>query len=367
MVMQQLYQWTEEIRWQMPHLSKPQVKVLAIFSWGVIRARHCFMSRVAESLGMLGKADSVERRLQRFLANPRINIEACCQHWIRWVMKGLVGDEVILLVDETKLGKWLGVMVIGLAYRKRCIPLIWRCYRQNSWPNKQVQLIADMMQQVAAALPEGCTPLLQADRGIGTSPDLIREVKNLKWHFLFRVQNHTRFRFDEGREVALGSLVKRGSCWSGKGHVFKKAGWLPLFAHVIWMPAYKEPWCLVTNDETIAGHKYALRAWQEQSFKDLKSSGWQWQDSQIRVPDHAERLVLVLALAYAWVLALGTLVACLNDELKQLVTRGKKRPRFGIFRQGLRYFYHLSFSDILPCTRFVFIPLQPSPPKLSSP
>lgn len=367
MVMKQLYQWLDEIRLQMPNLSKPQAMVLAIFSLGVIRARHCFISRVAESMGMLSKADSVERRLQRFLANPRINIEACCQHWIRWVIKSLADDTVILLVDETKLGKWLGVMVIGLAYRKRCIPLVWCCYRQDKWPKKQVKLIADLMQQVAAALPSGYTPLLQADRGIGTSPDLIREVKKLNWHFLFRVQNTTHFRFDDGRETALGSLVKRGACWSGKGHIFKKAGWLPMFAHVIWISAYEEPWCLVTNDTTITGDKYAVRSWQEQSFKDLKSSGWQWQDSQVRMPEHAQRLVLVLVLAYAWMLALGTMVACLSDELKHFVTRGKKRVRLGLFRQGLRYFYHLTFSEKLPCTRFIFIPLKPLPPKLSSP
>lgn len=354
-----LYQWSAEIRAQMPNLSKPQAWGLAIFSFGVARARHCFASRVSENLGLLGKADSVERRLQRFLANGRIEVQVCCRAWARWVLNSLAGGDIVLLVDETKLGKWLGVMVIGLAYRKRCIPLAWRCYRQEEWPARQVAIITELIDEVAEALPAGCTPLLQADRGIGTSPDLIRVVRQRGWDYLFRVQGQTRFRFPDGRTVALASLVKPGGYWAGQGHVFKKAGWLPMFAQVIWKSGYEEPWCLVTNRAGLAGTRYALRAWQEQSFKDLKSGGWQWQDSQVRIPDHADRLVLVLAVAYAWMLALGTLVACLGDELKPLVTRGKKRPRYGVFRQGLRYFTHLVHSEKPLCVRFLFIPLKP--------
>lgn len=361
MVIKPLYQWFGEIREQMPSLSKPQAQVLALFSFGVARARHCFASRVSEKLWEVGKADTVERRLQRFLANPRLCVERCCRQWAKWVLSHLVSDDLVLLVDETKLGKWLGIMVIGLAYRKRCIPLAWRCYRQGEWPMGQVAVIEELMGWIADAIPSGCIPLLQADRGIGTSPDLIRAAVKMDWDYLFRVQNHTRFRFLDGREVSMESLVERGGQWQGEGHAFKKAGWLPVHAHVIWKAAYDEPWCLITNRSSLAGTSYAVRAWQEQSFKDLKSSGWQWQDSQVRIPDHADRLVLVLALAYAWMLALGTMAVCLADDIKSLVTRGHKRTRYGVFRQGIRYFAHLSYSQRPICTRFLFIPLKPCP------
>ena len=65
-----LYQWRKQVESRMPHLSKPIVKVLSGFSFGVAASRHCTPSAVAEALPMLGKPDTVEHRLQRFLAKP---------------------------------------------------------------------------------------------------------------------------------------------------------------------------------------------------------------------------------------------------------------------------------------------------------
>ncbi|NOG51854.1 MAG: hypothetical protein HND48_22295 [Chloroflexi bacterium] len=72
---------------------------------------------------------------------------------------------------------------------------------------------------------------------------------------------------------------------------------------------------------------YALRFQHEVSFRDLKSDGWQWQRSRVWLPDHAERLVLALALSYAWVLLHGHLV----------VQHEPGPSRYGCFRRGLDF------------------------------
>lgn len=367
MILKQLYQWSAEVRLQMVGLSKPQAFVLALFSLGVAKTRQNAASKVSEGLWEVGKADSVERRLQRFLSNDLIGVKACCQAWTRWVLSALVGDQLDLLVDETKLGDWLSVMVIGLAYRKRCIPLVWCCYHQDNRPCGQVEMIRVLMNWIAEVLPVGRVPTLQADRGIGTSPALIRAVQAMGWYFLFRVQSTTRFRLPNGCSVALGSLVERGGTpWTGVGGVFKKAGWLTLTAHVIWKAAYDQPWCLVTNQPDLHASHYATRAWHEHGFEDLKSRGWQWQDSLVRQPDHAHRLMLVLALAYAWTLSIGTFLDHLDPSVRALVCRGKKRPRFGLFRRALRYLAR-SFAHPQPlCTQLLLIPPNPPPESVVS-
>lgn len=355
---QQLYQWLERIREGLPHLSKPQAVVLAIFSLGVVMAERCATSKVAERLSWLGKADSLERRLQRFLSNSRISCETCCRAWSRWVVSRLSEHDIILLVDETKLGEWLGVMMVGLAYRQRCIPLAWMCYRSGEWPMKQVNMIERLLEWVAGSLPAGVIPLVLADRGIGTSPRLVQVVMGLGWYYLFRVQGQTRFCFENGADVALRSMARPGQAWSGTGRVFKKAGWLSTRAHVIWKAAYAQPWCLITNSPALNGDRYAIRAWQEQGFRDLKSGGWQWQQSQVRIPDHASLLVLVLALAYAWMLTLGLLIEHATRSVQRAIWRGTRCP-YSIFRRGLRFFIHLLETRKPICSHFLFIPLKP--------
>ena len=338
----ELYQWMGKIREIFREIGYWQATGVALYSYGVILARQCAPSKVAEHLGPVGKISSVQRRLERFLSNERLNWSVCCRAWSRFVLRQYVGEQVILLVDETKLGAHLSVMVVGLAYRGCCIPLAFWCYRPDGWPMGQVQLIEELLCWVAEGVPDSCQPLLQADRGIGTSPDLIRVVVALGWHYLFRVQGQTRFQLPTGESIALQDLVSRGGTWTAVGKVFKKAGWLPAIAHVIWELPFTQAWCLVTNCPHISGRTYAKRYWQEASFRDLKSDGWQWQASRIFTPHHANLLVLVLAVAYAFVLSLGTLVFDEPALAAQFLDK-----HYSLFRNGLRL-WHTFLGQLLP-------------------
>lgn len=167
MSLKELYQWRDVIMQHFPNLGYWQGLNLAIYSMGVMLARQCAPSRVAEKLGMMGKADTVQRRLERFLHNPQINWGLCCQYWSKWVLGCFDHEHIVLLVDETKLRDRLSIMVVGLAYKQCCIPLAFWCYAPQAWPMKQVDLIMELLSWVMAGVPAGRVAILQADRGIG--------------------------------------------------------------------------------------------------------------------------------------------------------------------------------------------------------
>ena len=262
-----------------------------------------------------------------------------------WLLSAYGQQSLILLVDETKLSTHLSVMMVGLPCYGRCLPLVWRCYVPGTASNEgQVAVIVRLLGQVRAVLPEGVCPLVEADRGIGTSPDLLRAIAGLGWRYLMRVQNDSKVltgRVRQGKQMrecwrSVGSLVQPGQHWRGKTMVFKKRGKLTAHIHVLWALGEKEAWCLVTNDPALSAEVYALRAWQEQGFRDLKRGGWHWNSSQVWQPDHAERLLLVLAIAYAWVVTQGTRLREAAWTTQRQVTRGKHQ-RFSWFRLGLRW------------------------------
>jgi hypothetical protein len=342
---QQLYQWNEQVARDFPVLGKWQAKGLAVFSAGVVLAERCTLSKVAEKLPMLGKADSLERRLQRWVANPRLDMGMMSRCWIEAVVRQMVSNEWILLVDETKLGNHLSAMVVGVAYEGSCIPLVWRCYNPEQYPREgQVQMIVSLVEQVVRCLPTHYRVMLQADRGIGTSPDLIEAIEGMGIYFLFRVQGTTRLRLADGHEVALKDLAQVGQVWSGSGQVFKKHGWLQAHVRVVQHSGYHEMWCLVTNDPHLNGVEYAIRYWQEASFRDLKSDGWHWQRSHVWQPDHAQRLLFVLVLAYAWVLTHGKHVRQAAPHIRAMITRGKRQV-YSLFREGLRFMARLVYDQ----------------------
>jgi hypothetical protein len=214
-----------------------------------------------------------------------------------WVL-GRLGPRavVVLLVDETSLQEHLKVMVVSLAYRGRALPLAWWCYRQEAWPMKQVDLILTLLAHVTAALPLRSQVLVQADRGIGTSPELLAAMAARGWYFLVRVQGQVRVRVG-GQEQPLATLgTKRGQRWSSEVEAFKGVGWLPCWAVGCWQDRQEEPWLLLTNWPRAQSQGSGLRMGEEAAFKDLKSGAWQWQRSQVRLPAQANRLWLVLAL-----------------------------------------------------------------------
>jgi len=332
----EVYQWSETIRNYLG-LGHWQGLMLAGLSLGVIGSRSCTLSTVAEGLGCLGKADSVERRIQRWLSNERVVSQVVQERWVRWVVHslGLSTGRLTLLVDESKLGEHLNLMMVGIAYRQRCVGLVWRCYQPQAWPLGQVALIEDLLKRVQRALPEAVEVVVEADRGIGTSPDLVEAVLKMGWHYLFRVQGTTHFQNAQTPDGEVRSLITRGAPdLNLTGEVFKDAGWLKTHLCLIWQAAYDEPWCLIYDLPDLTGHEYAHRNWQEQSFRDLKSGGWRWNASQVWQPDHAERLLLALVLAYALTLSLG--LRTLEDgQLQRNVSRGA-RQRWSLFRLGLR-------------------------------
>jgi hypothetical protein len=332
----QLYQWMEMLQGRL-RLGKWQALTLAGFSLGVMLSETCRLTRVAESLSLWGKADTVERRLQRWLDNDRIGIAACQARWMQWVLETGVapGERVYLLVDETHLSDHLSTMVAGLAYQRRCIGLAWWSYPPDAWPCGQVELIEALLKRVKAVLDPTHEVIVEADRGMGTSPDLVEAVLALGWSYLFRVQGQTHFRAPSQAECELQQLTTRGGPeFRGEGEVFKKAGWAPCQVRVIWNAAYDEPWCLISDRADLTGHEYGCRNWQEQSFRDLKGGGWQWNHSRVWQPEHADRLLLVLWLAYALTLSFGWL-AYHDPVLRAQATRGS-RLRFSLFRLGLR-------------------------------
>lgn len=367
---QLLYRWSNTVHTHFPVLTYWQVMSLALFSLGVVLARSCQMMIVAEALGFAGKADTVHRRLKRFVANEQLDMEIIIPLWIKWVMSSFTGDELDVLVDETKLGHRIGVLMVSLAYRGRAIPLIWHCYREGqseAYPAEgQVQMIVRMLTILRPYLPADCRYRVQADQGIGNSSTLMRKLAQAGWSFLFRVKESSMFTTRSGFRFRLRDMALERQSGSVIGCLYTRSHRIvPGRLHLIWPTGYDEPWFLFTNDPLLHAAAYARRFWQEESFRDLKSGGWHWDVSFVRDPGHMQRLVLVLALAYAWMTTLGTLAFSLPHNLRQQILAADEQGRFSVFRQGIRIFKRLIFlAQWRIHVDLFFLPLPSSHPLL---
>lgn len=345
MNLRQLYQWVKKSSKQWDGVSRHFRENVVVFSRGVARAQSSHIRKIAGCVG--GQPEHQRRRLQRFLG-AQTPLNRFFPGWSASVVKTLKLRRVVLVVDETKLKDQMGVMVVGVVYEGRCIPLAWRVYRANShadYPAEgQARMIIRLLKQVRAGLPRGTAVRVLADRGIGTSPLLLRGIAALGWTFLVRVTKQSKIILPDGRAVAFYDQVTApGQGYCASGLVFKRRGRIPGHVRVLWGETAHDRWALVTNDPHLTGWEYAQRMWIEEAFRDLKSHGWQVEASTLADPQRMARLWIVLVVAYAWMLVLGTAVVAAGKSARlKRRADGSYVRHWSLFREGWQVFLSAS-------------------------
>ena len=244
-----LYHWTNQTRSAFPNLSKPQATVLAAFSFGVATAKSCALNAVAHALPCLGIPDTVETRLRRFIANDLIDLAKSFENLAKLAIDGMPEDApIVLLVDETSLRDKIRAMAVAVAYEGRAIPAAAWIYRQSEWPMGQVELIAEMLKWIRDGAGGDREFIVMADRGIGTSPNLLKAIEGLGMHYLMRVSRGVRVMMDDDEIFPFSSFdVNPGRSWRKKAKAFRGAGWIECWVECVHEDGHKEPWFLVSN------------------------------------------------------------------------------------------------------------------------
>lgn len=307
-----LQTWTAQLRALLPQERKSRVDALALFSLGMMQAETVRLHRIAPVLPLAASVPSIERRLQRFLANDRVQVTTLWQPLVPHLLAGWAGREATLVVDPTPYGATGTILWIGIVWQGRVLPLGWQHVpQQTAWPAPLSTLLAALLAPIAAAMPTNCTVTLIADRGV-SGPGLLDLARQLGWEVVLRLnvgaQQTHRLRLADGREVRLGDwLAEAGPRWRGTVHLFKSAGWRAGHLTLHQAPGTPEPWVLLsTRPAGIARvREYRQRVRVEATFADTKRRGWGLEQSRVRQAAHVDRLLLVWHLALWWLYVLG--------------------------------------------------------------
>jgi hypothetical protein len=334
-----LRQWTHSVEAIFEQMHAHQAKTLAAVSCGMALCGRCGSGHLAVAVPSLGKpvkASSVRRRVERMLSNPRLKVSKACGLLARHILAHWSGRSLLLILDETPNGQDLRCMRISVGYRKRAVPLMWYCYRTDAPPLPMPKLIWTLLNRAARCLPPGVEVTFLTDRGLSW-PSVLDCCAYLGWHYVLRMQHATRIVLDDGSEKPVDQLAPRpGSTWLGCGKVFKKSGWRQGNVVAHWQKGCKEPWLLLSDLPASFARcrNYCKRNWCEQTHRDDKSHGFNWQQSRVRNPAHAHRLLLAIALATLLAISLGTWV--LKRGWRRVLESTRER-RLSIFQLGLRW------------------------------
>jgi hypothetical protein len=303
-----LHDWHQQLRALLPTIRAPRVRTLALFTLGLVWAGTVSLPRIALALPLPATAPSTERRLRRWLANPRVGVTALWRPLLRTMLASRASTALTLTLDPTTLGDRCYVYVLGLVAHKRILPLAWHLLPNTApWQRRERDYLARLFRLAAAWLPADCTVTLVADSGL-TSGTLIRLCQQQGWHFVLRVSAdaHQGPVLPDGRPL-FALVPGEGKRWYGSACLFKRSGWLDLQVSICWQMGERQPWILVSDlpagPACIA--TYRRRCLAEATYQDCKTRGWQVEATRLRALNRLHRLLLVVFLAVWWMQQAG--------------------------------------------------------------
>ena len=319
------YQMQQMIETHLPHLSQAQLAGLALWVCGAILAGSAGQNAVASALSPWGNWNSRRQYLREWLydgsdrARPgqtELDVTRCFAPLLRWVLTWWCSGRLALAVDPTLKGDDTTAIVISVVYRSCAIPVAWRIRRANR-PGSWIDPIAELLRELAPAVPEEMTVVVLCDRGL-TSPQLWQQIVAQGWHPYMRYPKSITFCAAGGRRLPARAFVPRpDTAWVGRGTAFggptaKRRCTL----RAVWYAEQEEPWIILTDlpPEAVGVSWYALRCWIELGFQAVKSLGWKWDKTRRTDPARVSRHWLVLSVATLLTLAYGTRVEDATDR-----------------------------------------------------
>lgn len=174
----ELSQWAMVVSSKMPHLSRSEALVLAMYSLGMVLVQSCGMSSIAYFLAELldKEASTLRQRLRewnyegsRKRGEKRKTIEVSHSFvpLLKWVLSWWSQEEkrIALALDASNLRDRFTVLVISVLYRGCAIPVAWVIIPQTqkgAWrPHWEA-----LLDRLSGHIPADWTVIVLADRGL---------------------------------------------------------------------------------------------------------------------------------------------------------------------------------------------------------
>jgi hypothetical protein len=311
--------WRSIVEKHMGHLSGTQITVLALWSYGIVLAKTCGLSSVALALASNfgGKEGNFRQQLREWCwdrqdkqGKKRVDwdVSQSFVPMLKWIMSLWSLDErrLVLAMDATSLKKLFVVLSISVVYRGCALPIAWAILpegQKGSWKEPWLRLFNCLK----GSTPADWLVIVAADRGL-YARWVYEAIQECGWHPFLRINQRSMYRPKGASDFHPMSqlLPSSGSIWTGKVTCFTVNS-VEGTLLACWGEKHREPWLILTDlpPENASATWYGMRSWIENGFKDLKSDGWQWQNTRMSDPARAARLWLALSVATLWVVSIG--------------------------------------------------------------
>lgn len=317
-------------------LSEPQQKNLALWCQTLAVSPNCHLATLALGLPLSGQRENLIQRLRRDLKKEALQSERCYQPLVRHLFAHWQGREVSLVMDRTDLERRWSILTVGVAYRKRLLPLAWQILPfGGTSAEKQIKLL----ERIQPHLPprDQVRVHFYGDSEFRAVP-LQRVCQKYHWHWQVGLKSDLYFCNQNGLWQPLQALALYPGQrrYLNQVYLTLKHHFGPLNLIADWNPNQDSPryWALDLPAEVQAWRRGRKRFWIEPTFRDWKSYGFDLERSRIDDPHRLQVLLLGIAWTTVWMLHLGDWLTR-HGHAKLLAP--PHRNDYSLFRLGRDY------------------------------
>ncbi len=333
---------------------KARITFTAAFILSLVKLSRVNFAKLANALNGQVKPQSNYRRIQRFFAEFDIPYEAVTRLILHLLP---IKTDFAVSIDRTnwKLGKFnINILTAGIIYEGVAFPMCWHLLKKRGNSNSDERI--NLMKQVLTRIPKSHIRVVLADREfIGREWFAWLDTQNIP--FVIRIkENALVSRAD--REIPIKKLFENL-------HIHQQVS-LQRPRRVYDLPVYmsalrlKDQYLILASNQQrqVALEVYKKRWGIEVLFANLKSRGFNLEETHLIHQDRIEKLIALLAIACTWAHIIGEWIAL----TKPLKVKNHGRMEKSLFRYGLDYLQyvllniHQQAQQFLKCIRLLINP-----------
>lgn len=337
------------------NLSKTRHETLACLALLVMQYGTICLWRLAAYVSTPAQTDSVRRRFYRFFQFVRLDSSAMARVVVE--ILGLAGRPWVLAMDRTnwEFGKAsINILMISVIWNGMGIPLIWTLLPSSGNSNTETRIC--LLDHLRETFPDVEIASLMGDREF-IGDEWMAYLARHEIPFILRLrenQHVMRDGYETWTVARIARGLKRGDRQIVKGwcRLGQNAGaGSPLVRLVIMRLPTGELLALACSGNPRRALEDYRRRWTiETMFGNLKTKGFNMEDTRITDRDKLSTLLAVLALAVALAVKTGVAAA----KIKPVPVKKHGRRAVSLFALGLHTLRKI-FATVSPDQVFLFL------------
>jgi hypothetical protein len=344
---------------RLPDVRDSQLKTLALVVVGVTQSVSAQLGKIARAMPLDTTQYAKEQRLRRFLDNQRITQTDHYQPLVRKALIGLKGQKVQLLIDRVLLRDHHNILVVSIGFRRRSLPLAWKALSHRGKSSLADQ--QEVLMQALATLPERVRVSVHGDSEF-RGRELFEWLRQQRCDAMLGAYGNTyvSLTVDGPRQMLETWLRDRSTVVYLQDVYLTEAAFGPVSVIAWWVKDADGQWMVrgVMTNLPATWQTYlrgSRRMWIETVFRDWQSGGFHLDRCGIMDRDRVAHLLLPLAIAYLWLVAVGRWVV--KRGYRCLIDDGEARSwHYSLFQLGVGWKEHLaSYTLAIPVLLHLYL------------